>query len=226
MNKEITLKDAENFTPDLWELFGSVPLGNTDFQIREFVMKHLKDGRNYRQLILDIKKDAINIKKERIERKKEEAEARIKLIKIEELKDEKSRWATGKRRKDIIDNEIIILEAEIEDLEIELKNRDILVNDGMIRLRAYLECLKEVGFYDREKFEGEEKEYWSRRLLRDAHLEVLQQGTIAKGTLDSLDRLGITPDAVLLQTQDAAQKNKAMMLEQKTKQSAVAEEQV
>lgn len=206
MTNAITIRDTENFTGDLWDFFESVPLGNSDFQIREFVLSHCKNGRQYRQIVLQVKEDAINIKKERVERKKEEAEATKKQIEIKRLK---ARLAEEKDNdeRDIMQAGIDILESEVELLWVNLKNRDALVKDAMRRIQVTIDCLKETGMYKREEFEAEEHEYWKTRLLREADTEMLQSGSVSKGVLQSLDKIGLKAAEVVFNVKRVALKN-------------------
>lgn len=205
MKQLISIEDTETFSESLWDFFGSVPLGNSDYQIRQFVLSHCKKGRNYRQIVLQVKEDSINVKKERIARRKEEAEMMKKEIEIKEL-ETKIGKTDDPYEKQKLECDIVILESEIEELEVELRNRDLLVKDAVRRIQVTLAALKVTGMYDRQMFEEEEQQYWNERLTEESKADLLAAGRVSKGVIQSFKQLGKKPESVFIEAEETVNK--------------------
>ena len=81
---------------------------------------------------------------------------------------------------------------DLEEAHYRLENEIKLIEDAAIEIKTYENILEKLPDFSREDFENSEREYWERRLLKDAQQELLSTGSVGVGTMKSLEKLDIT----------------------------------
>lgn len=160
------------------EKIKSVPFGNSQFQIRNFIAKEYENGRALRTIYLQVW-DKIKC----LENNKYDQE--LKLIDIEEMKESISKMSTPSYEKRRLE---IKLKKELFNLECSNKS----IADALEELKVYFNILetlpKEI---TREEFEKEEFSYWKKRLGSTAARQIASMGTIKEDVLESLEKMGV-----------------------------------
>ncbi len=154
--------------------FKNVPLGDSSFQIQNFIAVGTPE-RKYRTCFLQLRKKQQALKECEFRRKR-------KTIDIEEI-EKKLKTAKGfqKRR----------LEIDLEEAEYGLESEIELIEDCIFEIKLYERILEDLPQVTRKDFEEAEYDYWKDRLLRDAKHEFASIGTVSKGTIDALEQVGI-----------------------------------
>jgi hypothetical protein len=163
---------------DINEKMRQVPFGMSMFQIQRFVADQKSPERTYRQVLLqyDTKKKAMK-----------ECEFRRKRINIdiEEIEE--------KLRGDVVDEyQRKRLLVDLEEKEYNLEHEIKLIEDCVIEMKVYEDIISNLPDYTREEFESAELGYWKQRLLDNANREVLSKGFVGEGTIESLEKIGLT----------------------------------
>lgn len=158
---------------ELRELMHNVPFGNSAFQIEE-LSKELTPERQYRHALLQVNQklsamDECRFRRERLEIDIEEIEEKLKT----------SEGFTTKRLKVDLEEKSLALDKEIKFIE-----------DCIIEIDIYKKIIKSLPKFTRKEFEIAERGYWKQRLLGDAHMEYLSNGTVGVGTLKALAHIG------------------------------------
>lgn len=154
--------------------FKNVPLGDSSFQIQNFIAVGTPE-RKFRTCSLQLRKKQQALKECEFRRKR-------KLIDIEEI-ELKLKKAKGfeKRR----------LEIDLEEAQYGLESEVELIEDCIFEIKLYERILEDLPQVTRKDFEEAEYDYWKERLLRDAKHELASLGTVSKGTIDALEQIGI-----------------------------------
>ena len=153
-----------------------IPYGNSDFQIVNFIVNEITPERALRSCLLNLRQKAIALKESQIRLKRyiiDIDETKEKLAKIEN-KFEKQR-----------------LEVLIEEKTFYLMMEEKLVKDCIREYEVLLACFNKLPKITREEFENKERDYWFNRLRNNAINELKTGGRIEKGTLESLNKMGI-----------------------------------
>jgi len=118
-------------------------------------------------------------------------------IKKAELKIKKFQRALAEETDDI---EQELLELEIKNIEYDIKTTTVVMEQSHIELQTHLAILRkiapentlEVLKHYKDNWEEKEKEYWTKRMGKQAMMDLLMTGKIQSGNLDSL--LGMPED--------------------------------
>lgn len=157
-----------------WE----IPFGNTAFQVRNFLREYTPE-RQLRMILLQLNEKITSLEKFRLNKE------RLQLD-LDEL-EEKIDAAEGRAKRRL---EIDLVEKRM-DYDAQIK----LVNDALEEIKVYDELLREVeaavGQVTRQAFEQQEQKYWEMRLLDDARAAFTSNGSVDRGTLQSLQKIGL-----------------------------------
>lgn len=200
MENQLTIADVNEKSDAYWNFLKTVPLGNSEFQIRHFVFNHGKDGRNFRQAVLEMRNTVLSLLNAQIQRKKKELTIRRLKAKIEKLKREPPESNSTRSEEVLCDIEEA--EIDIEEAMYHLKDQEVLEHDAVARLNVFIDVIKKLPSYERKKFEEEEKVYWPERLMGEMQLQ-LKAGKISNGHLAALQQAGENVDDVLKQLTEA-----------------------
>jgi hypothetical protein len=83
------------------------------------------------------------------------------------------------------------LQIDIDELNYKLDSEIELINDCVVEIAVYRRLMEDLPKATRLDFENAEYEYWKERLLNDAKHEVTSTGSVSKGTIESLENMGI-----------------------------------
>lgn len=161
----------------LKELMDEIPFGNSEFQIKHFVNSQETPERKFRNALLQAKSKIQALEETKYKRD-------LLEIDLQELEHKLSTETNEfeKRRHQIN------LSYKKEQLNDQVK----LIKDAIYELAAYKQIIDSLPKFTREQFEDAELKYWHQRLLSDAKREYLASGRVEKGTLESLNKVGIT----------------------------------
>lgn len=155
-----------------------VPFGNSDFQIKTFISNDITPERCFRNVVLQLNQKIIALHEAKFRRERY-------LIDIDEAQD--------KLKKDNIDeyekrrSEVLIAEKLFY-----LSNEEKLIDDCIRECNVYYSIIEKLpDIKNRDNFEASEQSYWTQRLQRDVINEIRVKGMVEKGTLESLNKLGI-----------------------------------
>lgn len=164
---------------EIKKMMWDIPFGNTSFQIQHFLREYTPE-RQLRMILLQMNEKITSLEKYKLNRQ------RIELD-LEEL-EEKINKAEGRELKRL---EIDLIEKRM-DHTASMK----LVNDTIAEVQTYDNLLREVqaaiGEVNRENFEKGEQRYWEARLLDDARASMTANGSLDKGVIQSLQKIGLT----------------------------------
>lgn len=173
------MADKEKITHDdlkrVQEAMREIPFGNSAFQIEHFVAQDHSPERAYRKVLLEFQQKMVVLEATQIRRRRLDVDLR-------EIED-KLKTATG------FDKER--LEIDRDEKLGGIFYEDKLIEDALVELALYYAFFESLPKFTREQFEKAELPYWKTRLLHEAQLEVKQFGRVEKGTLDSLERIGV-----------------------------------
>lgn len=161
----------------LQEYMREVPFGNSIFQINHFTHGDETPERKVRNCLLQINQKLCALQECKYERD-------LMEIEVDEIDEKLSIEGTGKFEKRR-------LEVRKKQILFKLKNQIKFIEDAEIEISAYLGQLNSLPKITREQFEGNELAYWSRRLMNDARIEYKCNKSLDKGTLKSLNSIGI-----------------------------------
>lgn len=156
------------------------------------VNKHESLGRSYRQVLLEINQKLSALKLCRITRKKLDAEIAVLQNSL--------RWTVFKHKRTII-------KCDIESKQLSLEGQEKMIVDCINELNYLWSEFEKMPKISREEFEAQEFEYWKKRFITDAQLQLAARGTVDEGTARSLLDIGLNPVQVILELKQA---NKAI----------------
>lgn len=165
----------ENFN-DLKEKMRDVPFGNSKFQILHFIAQEETPERVYRNCLLQLNQKIKSLKECSFRRRRRE-------IEVKEIKS-KINTVSGLEKER--------LQVDLDEAQFYLDEEVKLIEDCMIEIKTYEKIIESLPSYSREDFEKSERVYWERKLLSDAVQDLKLRGTIDKGILKSLEKLGIS----------------------------------
>jgi hypothetical protein len=164
---------------EIKKLAWDIPFGNTRFQIEHFLREHTPE-RQLRMILLQIGEKITALEKFKINRQRLELD-------LEEI-EEKIQKTEGRERKRL---ELDLIEKQLDHVA-SMK----LVNDTIAEVQVYDNLLKQVesmvGKLTRDRFEAAEQKYWEARLLDDARATMTATGSVEKGVIQSLQKIGLT----------------------------------
>lgn len=172
------IEDLHPIEKEILERMDEIPFGNSEFQIKKFVLCHAGDARNYRQVLLEMKEKYEALKKCEFRRRK-------LFIKRERAEKERLETSDDFRKRE--------LDIEMEEVDFELLLEDKLVKDALVELNFYYNTIKSLPKMQRKEFEEMEVGYWPLRLVQKAHEEFAATGGVGAGTLEALAQLGFDP---------------------------------
>jgi hypothetical protein len=193
MKNSLTITDVSNNNDELWNIFDSVPFGQSKFQIEKLVINHVSPARLWRQALLELFQKAQALHKARCDRDRSEIEIRQKNREIASLK---------KNPTEETDDEIALLKVDIQEKEFGFRCQEKLIADALIEVKNILDVLEKVPAYDRDGFEKEEPEYWQKRFVLQAKNEILQSGSISAGLLESIQKIGFDPTKTFMEIKE------------------------
>lgn len=158
-----------NVTEGLLQAFNEIQQPRSPYQIEKFVIgQHATIEMQYFQCVLEMQIKYNNIRRSIIRRQIIEDD----IQKLEEKGDKKS-----------------LLNAELKRIDLEEMDGAML---GAIREFETFKRLwdKFPIKYTREQLDFNQNEYWHRRLISEANLELQSHGTIGKGMLEALSQIG------------------------------------
>jgi len=151
-----------------------IPFGSSIFQIVNFTANQESDERSYRHILLQLDSKNKAMKECYFRRKRIE----IDLKEIEE----KLLKATGFEKER--------LEIDQEEKEFSLNEEIKLIEDCIVEIKAYEYLLSKMPEFTREDFENSEYNYWEKRLINQANMEINTSGNISLGVMESLRKIG------------------------------------
>jgi hypothetical protein len=152
----------------------NIPYGDSLFQIDHFIAVG-PDGRKLRTCRLQLRKKRLAL---------EECKNRRKRLDIDRReKEEKLLTAEGYTKER--------LEIDLDEIQFGLESEMELIEDCLIEVKYYESIIDSLPKMTREEFEADEKEYWTGRLLNDARREISTSGRVEKGTLESIEKIGL-----------------------------------
>jgi hypothetical protein len=164
---------------EIKKMMWDIPFGNTRFQIEHFLREHTAE-RQIRMILLQISEKITSLEKFKLSRQRLELD-------LEEIQ-EKIEKAEGRDRRRF--------ELDLEEKRIDYNQSLKLVNDTLEEVKIYDSLLKEaqgaVGEVTRDNFEQAEQKYWELRLLDDARANMTANGSLEKGVIQSLQKIGLT----------------------------------
>lgn len=152
-----------------------IPFGNSAFQNRHFTAGAEGPERRYRHCLLQINAKLNALQECEFRRKRMD-------IDIREI-EEKLKTAEGFQRERLL--------IDLEEKQYGLDNEIKLIEDAAVELAVYEAEVEGMPGYTREEFESGERAYWTARLIGDAKREIAAHGSVAPGTLASLEGIGI-----------------------------------
>lgn len=155
----------------------TVPFGNSEFQIVNFIANEHTPERAVRKILLQVDKKKTAMA-EHVFRQKERDIRRREIKKQLETVDG-------------YEAERLVLELEKENYYSAREAK--LVDDCLRELDIYKSLLAKLPTVNREQFEASELGYWTKRLISDAKRETMQTGRVQKDTLESLEKIGFEP---------------------------------
>jgi hypothetical protein len=158
------------------KLMRNVPFGMSVFQIEKFNRGMETPERLYRNCLLQLNQKMRALKECEFRRTRYE-------IDLEEIEAKLDKAEGFERRRLEVDRE-----EKIFNLTEEIK----LIEDCYIECRTYENILDGLPEFTREQFENAEGEYWEKKLLNDMRREALSDGRVEKGTMEALEKIGIT----------------------------------
>ena len=165
-------------TEEIFELAKKVAIGMSKNQIDDFVIKsHVTGDRQLKQVMLEIENRLHNFEKMKIGERKSNLAVKIA----------KDRLANA-------ENEFAKEEAEIEvdDAKLDLEMWERRINQLQYELNVFVEHIKEqTETIDEletasEWNEEEERKYWIARMGKQAALDLMANGRVGTGNLDSI----------------------------------------
>ena len=151
-----------------------IPLGNSIFQIQNFIVTGTPE-RKLRTCLLQLRQKETALKECVFRRRRYE-------IELKELND-KFLISVGHEKDK--------LQIDIEELNFKLDSEIELINDCVVEIAVYRRLMEDLPKATRSDFENAEYEYWKERLLNDARHEMTSTGSVSKGTIESLENMGI-----------------------------------
>lgn len=173
------MQDAKFDIEEIKKAMQDVPFGNSHFQNVTFLAQETPE-RQYRNVLLQMNQKLDALQKCQFNRRRAE-------IDIQEI-EEKLSTATGhaKRR----------LEIDLEEKKWELSNEIKYIEDAIIEVNSFYQVFKGLPKITREQFEATEKDYWTKRLVKDAQLSIAASGAMDTGVAESIRLLGMNPIGV------------------------------
>lgn len=151
-----------------------IPLGNSIFQIQNFIVTGTPE-RKLRTCLLQLRQKETALKECVFRRRRYE-------IELKELNDKLLTSSGYERDK---------LQIDIEEFNFKLDSEIELINDCVVEIAVYRRLMEDLPEATRLDFENAEYEYWKERLLNDARHEITSIGSVSKGTIESLEQVGI-----------------------------------
>ena len=180
-------------TEEIKEIAVRVSLGMSKNQILDYVIKsHVTADRQLKQVFLEIENRSHQYEKMLLDEKKGIVRLRKVKEELEKLK------AEGAEQYDID-----LAEIEVEDAMLDMEMWHRRKGQAQYELNVFIEYVKEKG-YTKEQLEEavewnaeREREYWIARLGKQAALDIMANGRVGIGNMDSIammkqeDQVGI-----------------------------------
>ena len=180
-------------TEEIKEIAVRVSLGMSKNQILDYVIKsHVTADRQLKQVFLEIENRSHQYEKKLLDEKKGIVRLRKCKEELEKLK------AEGAEQYDID-----LAEIEVEDAMLDMEMWHRRKGQAQYELNVFIEYVKEKG-YTKEQLEEavewnaeREREYWIARLGKQAALDIMANGRVGIGNMDSIammkqeDQVGI-----------------------------------
>lgn len=180
-------------TEEIKEIAIRVSLGMSKNQILDYVIKsHVTEDRQLKQVLLEVENRSHQYEKMLLDEKKGIVRLRKVKEELEKLK------AEGAEQYDID-----LAEIEVEDAMLDMEMWHRRKGQAQYELNVFIEYVKEKG-YTKEQLEEavewnaeKEREYWIARLGKQAALDIMANGRVGIGNMDSIammkqeDQVGI-----------------------------------
>jgi hypothetical protein len=160
---------------EIRERMRSVPFGNSQFQALTF-HEATTPHREARHLLLQLNQKLTALDAARFRR------LRL-LVDLEEIEEKLNSSSGFERRR---------LEIDLEEKRLQSDNEDKFIEDAIIEVASYSKRLEQLPKFTREEFEAAERGYWKARLLASMDRELVGSGTVAVGTVEALNQLGVS----------------------------------
>ena len=180
-------------TEEIKEIAVRVSLGMSKNQILDYVIKsHVTADRQLKQVFLEIENRSHQYEKMLLDEKKG-------IVRLRKIKEELEKLkAEGAEQYDID-----LAEIEVEDAMLDMEMWHRRKGQAQYELNVFIEYVKEKG-YTKEQLEEavewnaeREREYWIARLGKQAALDIMANGRVGIGNMDSIammkqeDQVGI-----------------------------------
>lgn len=182
---DISATYNDEFFTNFYKVIGEIPFEHSAFQIKQMILSKESPERILRQCCLEMHSKLEALNKARFNWKKNN-------VNIRKLQSEIDDENTNE-----FDRELKAI--EIEELENGMRVQEKFIKDALIDLSIYHAIYDELPKPTRKKFEESEKQYWHTRIVQDAQKELLTTGTVQKGTIDTLQKLGYDPTVVMVE---------------------------
>lgn len=184
--KEKIKRIVEGKIPEeLQQAFKEIQMARTPFMLEKFVAGQHRhhDSMQYCQIVLELQIKYNNIRRAVLNRRKLE----LDIEKWEEIAKKKK-----KRRKNRRSAEKAQIQANLKKISIEEQDHAML---GALREYDVLYELweKSPKKYTREEINLVQPEYWEKRLLHQANLDLLATGRVGVGDAEALHQIGLPP---------------------------------
>jgi hypothetical protein len=183
----VDLKVRSEDDLELLEYLSSEITPYSQFQSEAFVINsEVTDHRKIQQVSLEVRARMRGLQQAQYDIKK----AEIKIKKFQRALAEET---------DDLEREL--LELEIQNVEYDIKMTKVVMEQSHIEMQTHLAILKKIAPENtldvlknyKENWEEKEKEYWTKRMGKQAMMDMLMTGKIQSGNLDSL--IGMPEDA-------------------------------
>jgi hypothetical protein len=183
----VDLKVRSEDDLELLEYLSSEITPYSQFQSEAFVINsEVTDHRKIQQVSLEVRARMRGLQQAQYDIKK----AEIKIKKFQRSLAEET---------DDLEREL--LELEISNVEYDIKMTKVVMEQSHIEMQTHLAILKKIAPENtldilktyKDNWEEKEKEYWTKRMGKQAMMDMLMTGKIQSGNLDSL--IGMPEDA-------------------------------
>ena len=168
---------------DIKKRMAEIPFGSSIFQSENFFRKEGVE-RGYRHALLQIDKWLFGLQESYFRRQEIELE-------IENAESELEKSRKWYRRIFYSKHKLKLKELDVVRKKFRLDHETKVIKDAEIELQTYYGMIKDMPVITRQEFEQAEGKYWIDRLTNDAKNEYLITGAAEKGTMQSLNQIGV-----------------------------------
>ncbi len=168
--EKIEVKEGadSNLLEKLDRIVEEIPLGNSRYQIQEMICKKESASRSLKAAVINAKsrRDALQTA----------AFGRLRLqVKIDQLHDKIEKETDVFERK--------LMEIDLQEMKLDLKNQEKMIKDAVYEFNAYAEVIEVLpNEMTREQFEMLEHDHWEQKALNDIRVDLVAHGRAQEGS--------------------------------------------